>query len=140
MPHEDANYILDFCDDILAQTSLREHRFSFLVGDAGTKLPVDAYYLALNLVIEYHERQHTEAVNFFDKPDKLTVSGVSRGEQRKLYDQRRRDVLPKHEITLVELYVSDFPHDGRKRLKRSSEVIRSILQKRLEPFIKVAQL
>ncbi len=109
MPHEDANYILDFCDDLLAQTSLREHRFLFLVGDSGRKLPVDAYYPALDLVIEYHERQHTEAVDFFDKPDKLTVSGVSRGEQRKLYDQRRRDVLPENGITLVDCTFRIFP-------------------------------
>lgn len=136
MPHEDANYVLDLCDDILAQASLREHRFPFLVGDTGRKLPVDSYYPELKLVVEYHERQHTEAVDFFDKPDKLTIGGVSRGEQRKLYDQRRRDVLPEHGISLVEFYVSDFPYDRRKRLKRAPEIIRSILQTRLESLNK----
>lgn len=107
---KDAQYIIDICDEVLGTPALREHRFDFLRGDPGrngrtaSKLPVDAYYSTLNLVIEYCERQHTESVSHFDKPHVLTVSGVNRGLQRALYDQRRRDVLPKHGITLVELF------------------------------------
>ncbi len=136
MPKEDANYVLGFCDSLLSQISIREHRFPFLVGDTGRMLPVDAYYPKLKLVIEYRERQHTEGVDFFDKPDKLTVSGVPRGEQRKRYDQRRRDVLPKHGLVLVELSVTNFPYDSQKRLRRAPEIICSVLKARLELFIK----
>lgn len=62
----------------------------------------------------------------------MTISGVHRGEQRKIYDERRRDVLPKNDITLIEFSYSDFNHDRQKRIirnqKQDSEVVRKILQ------------
>lgn len=116
--NSDENYVIDLCDEILNQKAFRQHRFDFLKGDSGTKLPVDAYYPTLNLVIEFRERQHTEEVKFFDK--RQTVSGVGRGEQRKIYDQRRRDVLPQHGLKLVEFNYSDFEHKKSKKLVRSS--------------------
>lgn len=57
---------------------------------------------------EFYERQHSEAVPFFDKPDRLTVSGVSRGEQRALYDEQRRRLIPQRGIRLVILTLDDF--------------------------------
>ena len=51
---------------------------------------------------------------------RMTVSGVTRGEQRKLCDQRRHDVLPQHGIRVVVLSHTDFEHDGRKRLRRKA--------------------
>jgi len=88
--NSDEAYVLDLCDEILGQKASRQHKFDFLKGDSGRKLPVDGYYEELNLAIEYRERQHSEPVSHFDKPHKMTVSGVHRGEQRKIYDQRRR--------------------------------------------------
>src|SRR5690554_4922906 len=38
----DEAYILDLCDSVLKQKGLRQHRFDFLRGDSGVKLPVDA--------------------------------------------------------------------------------------------------
>lgn len=129
----DENYVLDLCDEVLNRKGSRQHRFDFLVGDAGHKLPVDIYYSDLNLVIEYREYQHTNEVTFFDKPNVMTVSGVSRGEQRKLYDQRRRDVLPKHGIQLIEIDYSDFNFDGRKRIlkdeEKDLEVVKGLVEK-----------
>ena len=58
----DESYVIDLCDELLGITASRQHRFEFLKGDAGTKLPVDAYYKPLNLVIEYREKQHSEQV------------------------------------------------------------------------------
>lgn len=120
----DETYILDLCDQVLGQIASRQHRFDFLRGDPGkkgkgSKLPVDAYYEALKLVIEYRERQHSEPVKFFDKPNKLTISGIPRNEQRAKYDQRRRDVLTQNGLDLVELAYDDFEYDARKRLKRN---------------------
>lgn len=102
MRREDSDeaYIIDLCDQILGTPAKQQYRFPFLVGDTGRTLPIDAYYSKLNLVVEYREKQHTEPVRFFDT--KHTVSGVSRGEQRQIYDQRRRDVLKQHGIRLVE--------------------------------------
>lgn len=66
----DESYVIDLCDEVLKLKALRQHRFDFLTGDSGAKLPVDAYYPSLNLVVEFKERQHTEEVNSLteDKP------------------------------------------------------------------------
>jgi hypothetical protein len=116
----DESYIIDLCDEVLKQKALRQYRFDFLKGDAGTKLPVDAYYPGLNLVVEYREKQHSEEVKFFDR--RQTVSGMGRGEQRKLYDQRRRDVLPKQGIKLIELSYDDFERTLNKKLARHKDI------------------
>ncbi|WP_276372704.1 hypothetical protein [Chryseolinea sp. H1M3-3] len=127
----DECYIIDLCDQVLNRKASRQHRFDFLLGDAGTRLPVDAYYSDIKLVIEYKERQHTEPAKFFDRRD--TVSGVGRGEQRKLYDQRRRTVLPIQGISLIEFNYDKFDHTSSKRLRRNrskdSEVLRTALSK-----------
>jgi len=107
----DASYILNLCDDLLAQPSFRKYRFPFLVGDKGRTLPVDAYYPSLNLVVEYHQEEGGE----------------------RSHDQRRRDVLLEHGVSFVELGFADFPHDGG-RLRRFPGPIRAVLQARLEPF------
>lgn len=114
----DEDYVINLCDEIFEQTAKRQHRFDFLLGDTGAKLPVDAYYPVLNLVIEYRERQHTESVKFWNR---LTASGIPRDEQRARYDQRRREVLPQHGIRLVEISYSDFQYDRQKRLLRLAE-------------------
>jgi hypothetical protein len=140
---KDEHYILNLCDKLLGLTSSRQHRFDFLRGDKNRNgitrtLPVDAYYINLNVVIEYRERQHTEAVLFFDKPHKLTVSGVDRGQQRKIYDDRRREVLPKHKITLIEFSFSEFNHDRRKRIIRNETFDTQIIKNKLTDFIKIS--
>jgi hypothetical protein len=117
----DEHYVIDLCDDVLGIRASRQHRFKFLVGDPGPSgacrpLPIDAYYEPLRLAVEYRERQHSEAVRFWDR--KPTLSGCSRGEQRRLYDERRRIELPHHGIRLVELDYGMFKHDTRKRLRR----------------------
>lgn len=66
MKTKDESYVLDLCDLVLTHESSRQHRFAFLLGDTGRRLPVDAYYSTLNLVIEFYERQHYEEVRFFD--------------------------------------------------------------------------
>ncbi len=104
--NSDEHYVINLCDEILGQTASRQHRFDFLRGDSGMTLPVDAYYSSLKLVIEYHESQHTKSTPFFDK--KQTVSGVSRGEQRRKYDQLRQEVLPKHGINVVVIPYTAF--------------------------------
>lgn len=129
----DETYVLNLCDRLLRRVGRRQHRFDFLCGDTGTKLPCDAFYPTLNLVIEYRERQHFEPVAFFDK--RSTVSGCSRGEQRKRYDRRRRVVLRRHGIRLVELTCTDFECDGRRRLRRLTKLDRAVLRAKLADFL-----
>jgi len=63
-------------------------------------LPVDAFYDSLALVVEYRKDQHDDPVAFFDKPDRLTVSGVHRGTQRRIYDERRDLLIPQRGLRL----------------------------------------
>jgi hypothetical protein len=133
---KDEHYILDICDKVLGLTSARQHKFDFLLGDLGKngkprKLPVDSYYDKLKLVIEYCERQHTESVAHFDKPNKMTISGVHRGDQRKIYDERRRQVLPQNGIKLIELSYSDFNHNRQKRIIRNINHDTQIVKQKL---------
>ncbi len=71
--------------------------------------------------MEYHERQHDEAVVFFDKPERLTVSGVHRGLQRALQDERRRELIPQHGITLVIVTLDAFESRRGKIVRRPGD-------------------
>lgn len=133
----DEHYVLDLCDAVLGLKAVRQHCFPFLTGDPDPRgyrkpLPVDGFYPALSLVVEYHERQHRERVGFFD--DKPTISGVPRGEQRRLYDERRADLLPRHGYSLVVLNVDEFAHDRAKRLLRIPQD-QAVVSRRLASFI-----
>jgi hypothetical protein len=137
----DEHYIINLCDEILGLNASRQHTFSFLVGDlhkdgvSRTKLPLDAYYESLNLVVEFLEKQHTEEISLFDKADRVTVSGVSRSEQRKIYDQRRRTVLKNKEIDLIEVDYSLFEVDNNKKLLRNKENDIQVLSQLLTKYI-----
>lgn len=126
----DESYVIDLCDEVLQLKAFLQHRFDFLKGDAGTKLPVDAYYPTLKLVVEFRERQHTEDVKFFDR--RQTGSGVGRGEQRKLYDQRRRELLPKNGIQLLEIGYDDFEHSSKKKLFKNREADLKVIREKLK--------
>ena len=93
---KDEQWIISLCDSVLGLRAIRQHRFPFLLGDPGfsgrrVALSVDAFYPDLDLVIEYHERQHSEEVPFFDR--KIKASGMTRGKQRRHYDDLRRTLL-----------------------------------------------
>lgn len=137
---KDEQYVLNLCDKVLGLKSSRQHRFDFLLGDKNkkgkaAKLPVDSYYDELRLVVEYCEKQHTESIPFFDKPDKMTVSGVSRSQQRKIYDERRRKILPEHDITLIEISYSDFNYNSQKRIIRDKDYDEKIVRQKLSDFV-----
>ena len=125
----DEYYVIGLCNEALGMDGEQQYKFPFLLGDSRRALPVDAYYRELNLVVEYYERQHTEEVKFFNR--RMTVSGVSRGEQRKIYDERRRIELPKHGIKLVIISYTDFGNS--KTLLRNHDadlaVVKEILKK-----------
>jgi hypothetical protein len=139
--YKDEYYVFDLCDKVLGITSLRQYnKFDFLTGDEGKygkcrRLPVDGYYIELNLVIEYKERQHTESINFFDKPDKSTVSGVHRGLQRRIYDERRRTLIPLNGLVLLEISYSDFNHNNQKRIVRNEDHDLRVVQRLLQTFL-----
>ena len=129
----DEGYVLDLCDRVLGRVARRQHRFDFLTGDTGRRLPVDAFYPDLKLVIEYRERQHIEDVPFWD--GRRTASGMSRGQQRARYDRRRREVLPRHGIELVELTCTEFECARNKRLRRIPAADEAVVTSRLAKWL-----
>ena len=108
----DEHYVLGLCDEILGQHGERQRTFPWLLGDLSVAtgrrrpLPVDGYWHQAKLVVEFQEKQHTQSVPLFDR--RATVSGVNRGEQRRLYDQRKAGVIPQHGIRLVTIHKSEF--------------------------------
>jgi hypothetical protein len=133
----DEAYVIDLCDEILGERARRQHRFDWLRGDPGpsggrVRLPVDAYYPDHGLVVEYRERQHDEPVAHFDKPDRMTVSGIHRGEQRELYDRRREEQVPAHGLRLITVSAGDLWSDARGRLRRNRESDLRVLRRLLE--------
>jgi len=65
--------------------------------------------------------QHDRPVPHFDKPDRLTVSGVHRGRQRAIYDARRDELIPRNGIRLVIITPADLESTSRGRLRRKQE-------------------
>lgn len=132
--NRDEGYIIDLCDEILGEPARRQHCFPWLVGDparSGSRraLPVDAYYEGHDLVVEYQERQHFVPTPFFDR--RQTVSGVGRGEQRRLYDERRETEIPAHGLRLVVVTPGDVDADRQGRLRRNAVHDRAALKKLL---------
>ena len=107
----DEHYVLDLCDEVIKATGHRQARFDWLCGDISpssgrsVRLPVDGYWPTHKLVVEFQEKQHTEAVPIFDR--RATVSGVPRGEQRRLYDRRKVELIPAHGLRLVVISKSE---------------------------------
>ncbi|HUH73902.1 MAG TPA: hypothetical protein VLZ75_05790 [Chitinophagales bacterium] len=131
----DESYVIDLCDNLLNRTAQRQYRFDFLVGDlhkdgkTTTELPVDAYYEDLNLVIEYKESQQNSAQHFSSNQFVKTVSGVNRYEQRKIYDERKRIVLPKNGKQLIEISYSIFDCDEENKIIRNmNQDLRRIIE------------
>ncbi len=128
----DEAYVIDLCDEILGKKANRQKRFGFLLGDVHkdgktqTRLPVDAYYDALQLVIEYRDVRHFKASN----------SSIARDEQRKIYDQRREELLPENKIDLVVIAYSSFKYDGESKIIRNAANDKKIVKKALAKFIK----
>ncbi|MEU2223054.1 hypothetical protein [Streptomyces sp. NPDC018347] len=130
----DEAYVIDLCNRILHESALTQHKFDWLLGDPGTngrrvKLPVDAYWPGHELVVEYRELQHDQPMPHFDKPDRLTVSGVHRGEQRALYDARRDTEVPAHGLRLIVVRPADLDADSRGRLRRNEKADLESLRK-----------
>lgn len=130
----DEAYVIDLCDEVLEEKALRQHRFAWLLGDPGAsgnaaQLPVDAYYPRNKVVLEYRERQHFEPTPFFDR--RATVSGVGRGEQRRLYDSRREQEIPLRGLRLIVIACHDLRATSRGRLLRDRQADRSCIERLL---------
>jgi hypothetical protein len=84
-------------------------------------------------VVEYRERQHDQPVPHFDKPHRLTISGVHRGRQRAIYDARRDTLIPTHGIRLVVIRPCDLVSNPHGRLRRDHDSDRATIRTLLTP-------
>ncbi|SRX96066.1 hypothetical protein MSP7336_04341 [Mycobacterium shimoidei] len=131
----DEHYVLDLCDEILGVVGRRQERFDWLRGDPsptrprGSTLPVDGYWPELRLVVEFQEEQHSQPSPFFDR--RQTVSGVGRGEQRRLYDERKRTLIPERGLKLVVIEKSEFTLKSRRFVRDRSRDV-DVVRRRLD--------
>ena len=138
--HRDEYYVLELCKKVLGQRMSHQATFEWLLGDPSLKsgkqkpLPVDGYWPDEEIVVEYHERQHSEEVPFFDS--KITASGMSRGEQRKIYDARKAQELVKNGKKLVIIDYRDFGNGKTPKIVRNFpedlKVVERLLRRALE--------
>ena len=124
--NSDEAYVLDLCDEVIGMAASRQHRFDWLLGDPGRsgqrpRVPVDGFWISHQLVVEYRELQYDGPNAFFDKPDRLTVSGVHRGQQRAIYDARRDELIPAHGLRLMVIKPSYLDATFRGRLRRNAD-------------------
>jgi len=134
----DETYVIDLCDTVLGEKAERQKRFDFLLGDlhkdgkTRTQLPVNAYYESLNLVVEYLVMYAPGSADVNEQ----TINGISRGEQRKIYDQRRAEELPKNGITLITIAYSNFSCDSTNKIVRNIMSDLEMIKSKLKAFLK----
>jgi hypothetical protein len=129
-----ADYVIDLLDEILGETAEREKRFPWAMGDPSAKtgrrvqLPFDAVWVDRRLIVEVDEDQHRRRVPFWDKPDVPTVSGVPRGEQRAIYDRRKRDEARARGFTVVGIPWERRPPFGQRDRDVDRQRLEGLLQ------------
>ena len=127
----DEKYVLDLVAEVLAEPDYRwQHRFPTLLGDPGKdgkrrQLPVDGYFPRHRLIVEYWEAQHSASVPIMDEG--MTISGVSRGHQRRQYDRRRQIWANANNLQLVILDYRGFEYDLQGQLQRDPARDRQIV-------------
>ncbi|PJJ42956.1 hypothetical protein ATK23_0116 [Glutamicibacter mysorens] len=135
----DEHYVMELCAEVLGMSCAGQQTFDWLRGEPSLKsgkrkaLPVDGYFEALGLVVEYHERQHSEPVPFFD--NKVTSAGMLRGAQRKLYDARKAALIQQHGLTLLVVDYRDFCHKKGKIVRdapRDRQIVAALLARAAE--------
>ncbi|PHS10951.1 MAG: hypothetical protein COA88_01305 [Kordia sp.] len=126
--NSDEFYLVNLCDDLLKEKASRKHTFDTLLGKlhkkgkTRTKLPLDAYYEDLKLVIEFFEKKDTD-------------ESSEREAQRKYYDQRKKDVLEKKKISLIDINYALFECNENDRLVRDKNNDCIVLKGILKDFI-----
>jgi len=131
-----ADYVIGVLDEILGGGVEREKRYPWALGDRSDKtgrqarLPFDAVWEARRLVVEVDEDQHRRAVTFWDKPDRLTISGVDRRQQRRIYDERKRAAARSHGYTVVEIEWERHPPPAKRERAGDRVRLEALLQAR----------
>lgn len=138
--NSDDNYLINLCDEVLLEKASRQHRFDFLLGDfhkdgiTRTALSVDAFYKEHNLVIELLGNRQPEAIDYEENSDRITASGITRSQQRKIYEERKRKGVLAKNINLIVIDYSLF-ESADNRLARDKEKDLKIIQELLSEYL-----
>ena len=132
----DEFYVINLCDEILKQKASRQHTFDFLLGDehkdgSKSRLTLDAYYHKSQLVIEFFEGQGEKTTTV----SKMTSNGISRIEQKAIYDKRKKETLTEKNINFFEIDYTLFECNAENKLLRNKENDVIVLKKILQDFI-----
>jgi len=129
-----ADYVIGLLSEILGEEPEREKWYDWARGDVSPKtgkrkpLPFDAVWESRRLIIEIDEDQHRQPNTLFDKPHAVTVSGVDRGQQRPLYDARKRSAARRHGYRVVEIDWERRPPPERRDRETDLEKLRLLLE------------
>ena len=66
----------------------------------------------------------------------MIVNGVTRAEQRKIYNRKKREILRKKDVNFIEIKYKDFDYDEQFKLVRNKDKNLHILSKILKKFLK----
>lgn len=133
--NSDEYYLVDLCDDLLGEQASRKHTFDALVGNlhkrgkGRTKLPVDAYYEHLKLVIEFYRT--ALPLEDLDEKEQARIAQI------KYYDELKKKAVLKKELSLVAIDYAAFKTDEHHKLIRDTTSDKQVLAAALEGFVKV---
>lgn len=131
--NSDENYLLDLCDELLEQKASRKHTFDTLVGNlhkrgkGRTKLPLDAYYKDLKLVIEFFQKEK----NFEDLDEKEQA----RVTQIKYYDELKKEAVLNKKFRYMKINYAQFECNENDKLIRNTENDTIVLKDILKDFL-----
>lgn len=137
--NSDEVYVMDLIDTLLNEKGSRKHTFEYLLGDlhkngeTRTKLPIDVYYPNLKLALELVECSGENSES--SKEEKLTVSGVTRAEQREIYYNRKKTALENKDIAFVDIPIESFEVDDASKLVRDADKDERVVRELLSRYI-----
>tara|TARA_R110002050_G_scaffold4573_2_gene22111 strand:+ start:24033 stop:24767 length:735 start_codon:yes stop_codon:yes gene_type:complete len=132
--NSDEFYLVNLCDELLELKASRKHTFDELVGNLHkrgkrrTKLPLDAYYADLKLVVEFF--MNKGVVEELDEKEQARIIQIKR------YDQLKKKVILKKDLKLIEINYDFFECDETNKLLRNTEQDKLILSGVLKDFLK----
>lgn len=139
--NSDETYLINLCDELLEQKASRKHTFETIVGKlhkrgkGRTKLPLDAYYEGLKLVIEFFEKNvsddDSENSRMIDKKEQERIT------QRNYYDQLKKEGVLKKKLRLIEINYSMFECNTDDKLVRNIENDKLVLKGLLKDFLEM---
>lgn len=136
------DHVVSLLAEILGEEPERGKRFPWALGDPSPNtgrqipLPFDAVWESRRLIVEVDEDQHRRPVEFWDKSDRVTVSGVHRGEQRRIYDLRKRESARAQGYSVLEVEWARRPVPALRDRQQDIARLRELLASADDPFVR----